>query len=244
MAGSHGLHRHDARQPGRRLRGRRAPDRRAGPRTGHDRGRSTAPSTRRSTSRLVERVAAVDGVAAVAARVEGYAQVRRAGRRGRRRHRHGRGAGRCRLDRRRAAQPVPAGDRTRRRAADDEVVVDRSLADEADLGAGRPGDGADRVRTGRRDRGRHRDASATPTTGRATAPCCSRLDAAQRLLGRDGQRRQHRGGRRGRCQPGRRWRPRPTRRSAATLEVDHRHRARRGEQQRARTRTSTSSASS
>ena len=45
----------------------------------------------------------IDGVEHVAARVEGYAQVVGAGRRGRRRHRHGRRAGRGRLDRRRAS---------------------------------------------------------------------------------------------------------------------------------------------
>ena len=122
---------------------------------------------------MVEQVAGLDGVEQVAAARRGLRPGRRAGRRGRRRHRHGRRPRRCRLDRRRAAQPVHLVDRpraARRRRGRRRPVAGRR----GRPGAGRPDDRADRRRTGRRDRGRRRDASATPTTGPATAPCCSR----------------------------------------------------------------------
>ena len=102
----HGVHRHHAGQPRRSLRRRRAPDRCAGPRTGHDRG------LQRDPARPGGRVAGGAGRRARRRRAgggprRGLRPGRRTRRRGRRRHRHGRRSRRRRLDRVEAAQPVP-----------------------------------------------------------------------------------------------------------------------------------------
>ena len=108
----------------------------AGARAGHHHDRRAAPSTRRCRAALADRLAAVDGVAAVAPRLEGFAQVaRHATASPSRPQRRGHAAGAAwAADER--AQPVRAGRRAARRGPTTRSSSTGRLADAADLAVG------------------------------------------------------------------------------------------------------------